>query len=194
MTSQPNLNLPNLITICRILLVPVFAIFILEDKIAMACIVFLVAGISDGLDGFLARILQQKTVLGALLDPLADKLLLTTAFIFLAMTEKVPPWISVIVVSRDILILGGIALLILFSKTPAIRPTFLSKCTTFFQLITVLYFLTVGLVVHEIIYVTHLLLYITCFFTVISGIHYITVGLKVWNAPHPAVSSNFYDK
>ncbi|MDP2798605.1 MAG: CDP-alcohol phosphatidyltransferase family protein, partial [Deltaproteobacteria bacterium] len=105
------MNLPNLITVIRILLTPVLIILLLNSTFNKALAVFALAGLSDGLDGLRARYLRQKTTLGAYLDPIADKLLLSATFITFATLEFVPSWLTVIIVSRDVIIVLGIAML-----------------------------------------------------------------------------------
>src|SRR3989338_2733707 len=103
-----GMNLPNTLTIFRILLVPVFIIFIIQNNLNMALAIFILAGITDGLDGFIARILDQKTVIGAYLDPIADKFLLISAYLSLTIKEMLPDWLTVIVVSQS----GSISLIV----------------------------------------------------------------------------------
>src|SRR3970040_1766704 len=102
------MNIPNILTIFRILLVPVFVIFVIQNNLFMALVIFILAGITDGLDGFLARVLDQRTVIGAYLDPIADKFLLISAYLSLTIKDMLPGWLSVVVVTRDIIILSGV--------------------------------------------------------------------------------------
>ena len=132
-----TMTIPNIITCLRIILVPVFIIFLLEGNLTYGFIVFAVAGISDGIDGFVARILNVRSDLGAYLDPLADKILLISAFIMLAVLKLVPPWFTVIAISRDILIIIGALSLIINRSRFTIKPLISSKITTFLQIITV---------------------------------------------------------
>ena len=132
------MNIPNLLTLLRIILVPVIVILLIQGLFLKALIVFVVAALSDVLDGFLARILRQKTALGAYLDPIADKALLASSFVTLSILHVIPGWLAVIVISRDVIILLGIAVLSMMSISVNIRPTFVSKITTALQLSTVL--------------------------------------------------------
>ena len=132
------MTVPNLITSLRIILTPIFIIYLLDEKYLPALIVFVLAGVSDAIDGFIARVFDQKSLLGAILDPIADKILLVTAFIVLAVKEFIPPWLTVIVISRDFLILLGMLILFLNKDNFAIKPAFISKITTCLQLVTVL--------------------------------------------------------
>src|SRR4030042_5482759 len=107
------MNLPNLLTLTRVLLIPVFVIFILDHSYLYALITFAIAGITDGVDGLLARLTRQKTELGAYLDPIADKLLIVSAYITLAIIEIIPSWLAVIVITRDVIIMLGILVMLL---------------------------------------------------------------------------------
>ncbi|HUT44622.1 MAG TPA: CDP-alcohol phosphatidyltransferase family protein, partial [Desulfobacterales bacterium] len=109
------MNIPNLLTLFRIILVPVTVIFLIKGDFSKALIVFVVACITDGLDGFFARILKQKTILGSYLDPLADKALIASSFITLSVLGVIPSWLTVIIISRDFIILLGISVLSLMS-------------------------------------------------------------------------------
>ncbi|RPJ77891.1 MAG: CDP-diacylglycerol--glycerol-3-phosphate 3-phosphatidyltransferase, partial [Deltaproteobacteria bacterium] len=131
------MNLPNIITVIRILIVPLFVIFLQKDLFFLSLIVFTIAAISDGLDGLLARYLNQRTTLGAYLDPIADKMLMASAFVTLTILKIIPFWLSVIVISRDILIMTGIIIYTVADIKVEIKPSLLSKWTTFFQLLTV---------------------------------------------------------
>jgi len=179
------MNIPNFITLIRLLLIPGLVIFLMEGRYGWALIVFFVAGLSDGLDGFLARLLKKKTVLGACIDPIADKLLLSTSFITLAILQQMPGWMAVMVVSRDIIIVTGIGILLLNHKKFAIKPTFSSKMTTFFQLLTVLFFLARNYI-DEYWFLSRHLLLLTALMTLLSGLHYIIVGIGILNQSEEA--------
>ena len=179
------MNIPNLLTIGRILLIPLLVIFLLDGKELAAFWVFVLAGVTDALDGFLARVLKQKTEFGAFIDPIADKLLLITSYITLAVLGVLPKWLTVIVVSRDVLICGGIGILMLYERDFKIKPSLVSKVTTFLQLLTVVYYLG-----HEylqgIFPVGSYLIYATAGFTILSGAHYIIRGLHILGDPEAA--------
>jgi len=129
------LNLPNLITIGRILLVPVVVWAIASRQMQIAFLVFLVAGLSDAIDGFLAKRLGMTSDLGAHLDPLADKVLIVSIYVALGVTEAIPRWIVILVVSRDILIIGGIMLAWFLGKPMRVRPVLVSKLNTVAQIV-----------------------------------------------------------
>src|SRR5207248_8273760 len=121
------MNLPNSLTILRILLVPLFVGFLLYDRYDYSLGVLLLAGLTDGLDGTIARVANQRTKLGAILDPLADKLLLTSGFITLSALHLVPLWVVILVVSRDVILLAG-ALLSRFAESSVdMAPTLIGK-------------------------------------------------------------------
>ena len=166
------MTIPNLITTLRFILTPIFIIYLLNDKLLSALIVFIIAGLSDGIDGFLARALNQKTNIGAYLDPLADKILLISAFIVLPVKGLVPSWLAVIVISRDILILSGVSILFLIKEELTIKPSILSKITTCFQLLTVFIVLSRPYF-HSFLQFNIYLFWITAFVTTSSGLHYI---------------------
>jgi cardiolipin synthase (CMP-forming) len=129
------LNLPNLITIARILLVPVVVWAIASHEMQVAFILFLLAGVSDAVDGFLAKRFHMKSELGAYLDPLADKVLIVSIYVALGITEAIPRWIVILVVSRDILIVGGIMLAVLLGKPMKVKPVLVSKLNTAAQIV-----------------------------------------------------------
>lgn len=126
-------NLPNTITIFRILCVPVFVNFLIYDRFGYALAVFATAVVSDGLDGLIARLFNQRTRLGMYLDPLADKALLTAAFITLSVLHLVPIWLTTIVISRDLILALGTLLLHLLTLHVDILPSWLGKVTTVLQ-------------------------------------------------------------
>jgi len=172
------MNLPNLLTLSRLLLVPIFTIFLLYERKTGAFILFLAAGVTDALDGLLARLWDQKTKLGAYLDPIADKLLLVTAFIVLASLGRIPLWLTVIVIARDLIILLGFLILSLLSCSFEVRPTLFSKATTVSQVVTVSLVLSADLLplfspLIPFSFWTAALL--TC----ISGLQYIYKGMKI---------------
>jgi cardiolipin synthase len=131
------MTVPNFITAIRIILTPIFLVYLINDLIISALVVFILAGVSDGLDGLIARVFRQKTRIGAYLDPLADKLLLITAFMALAIKGEIPSWLTAAVISRDVLIMLGVMVLFLNGVSFAMKPSIISKMTTCAQLATV---------------------------------------------------------
>ena len=133
------LNLPNLITLLRIGAIPIFLILLVDERYTEALIVFILAGITDSLDGLLARWLNARTTLGAFIDPLADKLLLVSSFVILAFLGDLPRWLAVLVIMRDVIILIGYSVLFFVTgHAIEVRPTLIGKASTFFQLLTVI--------------------------------------------------------
>lgn len=137
------INIANGLTAMRVLVVPLFAYLLISDRARLALLVFVVAGASDMLDGLLARWLRQRTVVGFYLDPIADKLLMATSFVVLALINIVPVWLTIMVISRDIFILVGSLLYLLLLDSGDIAPTGISKANTAMQILTVIFFLAV---------------------------------------------------
>jgi len=179
-----RMNIPNALTVMRIIFVPVMVILLMQGEFFKALMLFALLGISDGLDGFLARILNQQTELGAYLDPIADKALIISCFVTLSIKHIIPGWLSVIVVSRDCIILLGVAVLSIMSVSFQIRPTMISKLTTVSQLLTVFLVLVVhALSLQGELKVVLLGFYIvTSILTVASGLNYIFKGIRFINS------------
>jgi cardiolipin synthase (CMP-forming) len=128
------INLPNLITVLRLFAVPVVIWAILAGYLQAAFWIFLAAGISDGIDGYLARKWDQRTELGAYLDPIADKALLVSIFITLSIVQLIPLWLAIAVVSRDLMIVGAVILSWLLDHPVKIKPLWISKLNTVAQI------------------------------------------------------------
>jgi cardiolipin synthase len=138
------INIANALTAMRLVLIPLFAWLLIADREPEALFVFVVCGVSDSLDGLLARRLRQRTPVGAYLDPIADKLLMATAFVVLAYVRVVPRWLAVLVISRDVFILVGGALYLLLLTDAEVSPSVASKLNTAVQVLTVTFFLAVA--------------------------------------------------
>ena len=177
------MNIPNFLSLLRIILVPVIVIFLIQGLYAKALIIFVIAGLTDALDGALARLLNKKTKLGSFLDPLADKILLSTSFISLAIFGLIPSWLAVIVISRDFIILLGLLILSMMSVTYEIKPVFVSKVTTTLQIATVFFALLLKTVTYDKISYDWIMIlsWLTASFTIISGLIYIIKGIKFIN-------------
>jgi cardiolipin synthase len=174
------MNIPNTLTIIRILLIPAFVICLLYDRPVIALLIFVGAGITDGIDGWIARVYRQRTTIGAYLDPIADKLLLTTAFIVLAILGTIPGWLTVIVIARDVIIGLGILILFLTSHRLEIKPVLIGKTSTFFQIVTIAW----ALLAPYSLFFKNLLPYLiwaTAALTCVSGLQYIYIGTKYLN-------------
>jgi cardiolipin synthase (CMP-forming) len=172
------INVPNILTALRILMVPLFVICLMRELRFFALLVFTFAAISDGLDGLIARYYNQRTALGAYLDPIADKLLLITAFGSLAVLAILPGWLTVIVISRDVLILLGIAIFSITNINLEIRPSLVSKWTTFAQLVTV-FMVLLNLTFTGAEIIKYSVFWLTAALTTVSGIHYLYLGLHL---------------
>ena len=175
------MTIPNALTLIRILLTPLIVWLLLASRLDYALIVFFIAGLTDGLDGLIARLFHQKTKLGAYLDPLADKLLLVSSFILLAYLNLVPVWLAVIIVSRDVLILLGIITLLFHNVKVEIKPSIISKLTTLVQLLTVLVVLGSSYLAFP--RWTYLVLFfLTGLFSMASGLQYTVRGFQLLDA------------
>lgn len=176
--SKSRISIPNILTLMRILLIPLFVICLQKRMLGYALIVFIVAAASDALDGLIARLCNQQTQLGAYMDPIADKLLMAAGFVSLSYLRIIPPWVTIIVISRDVLIIIGIAVLTIFQVRYAVRPSMISKCTTTAQLMTVLVYL---LQVQSSMFdpLVGPMLWIAAGLTTFSGLHYVYIGMNI---------------
>lgn len=174
------MNLPNSLTVLRILLVPVFVGCLFQGRYDAALAVLLVAGLTDGLDGTIARAANQQTRVGAYLDPLADKFLLTSGFLTLAFLALVPAWVTVVVVGRDLVLMAATLIARVTETRIDITPTILGKGTTLLQLAYLL--LVVVLTSREMaVQLLHPLAYAVVGVTLLSGAHYLYRGaMHVW--------------
>ena len=178
--SQASLTIPNLITLFRILLTPLFIIFLIQGSYPKALVVFILAGVSDLADGLIARTWQQKSRLGSYLDPLADKILMAASFVTLSIYHQIPSWLTVLVLSRDVVLAIGVLIFRLADIPLVIRPSLAGKWTTTFQLTTV------GFVLLSKIWafpplVLPVFFWVTGLLTTISGIQYFYRGIKQTN-------------
>ena len=165
--------LPNLVTLARLLAVPLVVWLILTGQWMPAFWVFFAASITDGLDGFLARSLDARSQLGAYLDAIADKALLVSVFITLGQAGQIPLWLVIVVVSRDVLIVGGVLMLHTLDQMPAMAPILISKANTVAQLVlagVVLADIGLGIVAPGVVPALVLLVAVT---TVASGAAYL---------------------
>ena len=173
----------NQLTILRMVFVPFFVFLVLERHLGGALAVFLLAGVTDLLDGLIARRFGQKTPIGTFLDPAADKLLLTASFILLSqsavgLTITIPLWLTITVIGRDVLLVISIVIINLTMGRHLFPPSIYGKATTAVQLLTVLMVLVVNYLeisVPGMIYG----FYLAFFLTIISGMHYLARGMKL---------------
>ena len=145
--SSRIVTLPNLLTIFRMVLIPVFVSMLFYQRFVWALGAFVVAGVTDGLDGLLARRFQQQSPLGRILDPIADKMMLVTAFVVLSMRSvfpiplpkhlPVPFWVTITVISRDVFIIVGAAAINMVTGFRSFRPSSLGKVSTVVQIVTI---------------------------------------------------------
>ncbi len=166
----------NQITILRLVFVPVFAILVLERAYGWALGVLIAAAVSDVVDGTVARIFHQESPLGMALDPIADKILMTTAYLVLAFRDALPWWLTILVISRDVVILMTALLISLVAGYRPFRPSVLGKASTIIQVATI--FMAVAFQAHIRLvtpFVLHLSIYLAATFTVASGVHYLLV-------------------
>ncbi|MDP2044852.1 MAG: CDP-diacylglycerol--glycerol-3-phosphate 3-phosphatidyltransferase [Deltaproteobacteria bacterium] len=178
--SQARLTIPNLITLFRIILTPLFIIFLIQGNYRKALVVFILAGVSDLADGLIARTWHQKSRLGSYLDPLADKLLMAASFVTLSIYHQIPSWLTVVVLSRDVILAVGVVIFRLADIPLVVRPSLAGKWTTTFQLVTV------GFVLLNKIWafpplVLPVFFWGTGALTTISGLQYFYRGIKQTN-------------
>jgi cardiolipin synthase len=178
------LNIPNALTLSRLFLVPVFLALISKHRLNYALYVFCAAGLTDSLDGTIARWFDCRTEIGTLLDPFADKLLLLSAFVGLTVESIIPGWLLGVVITRDIVIVFGYFLLIFYTdERVPIRPSYLGKAATCFQLASVIGALAgFGQTWPGPFY---FLLYSTVAVTAVSGMHYAYKGLAWLSSREP---------
>ena len=174
------MNLPNLITISRLLLTPYIVWLLLIESYFLGFIIFLLSGISDALDGFIAKRFNQKTLLGSYLDPIADKFLIVSAIVLLGYSGHVPIWLIIIIVSRDIAIFGAVIISWMLGTNLRIEPLIISKVNTFLQLFYI--FLTFAVILNNeflpelIISIHAITTYFIAFSTILSWLFY----LRIW--------------
>jgi len=171
-------SLPNLITIARILIVPVIILLINSGQMAAAFVLFILAGLSDAVDGFIAKHFDQATQLGAYLDPVADKILLVSIYVTLGQLGHLPAWLVILVVSRDLLIVGAFLLAWIMGLDIKVAPLMVSKANTTVQIILA------GLILANLGFdlklsvITDICLYAVAGFTVLSGVAYLVEWIR----------------
>ena len=168
-------HIPNILTAFRILLVPVFLYFIIADEYHEAAAVFITAGITDAVDGFIARRYDVRTELGAALDPFADKFLLISAYIALAAKGFIPLWLMVPVIIKDSILLSGVAALRGAGRQVKIIPSVFGKMTTVLQISTVVY----AMLVSDTGVVFMSLAAVTAIITIYTGIDYVRKEYRI---------------
>jgi cardiolipin synthase len=169
-------TVPNQLTFLRLGFLPLFIILVFYRRYSWALGILIVAGLTDTMDGLLARSLNQKTSLGAYLDPIADKLLLSSSFVVLALNGQIRWWLTILVLGRDILILTTAAVILLTAGYRAFPPSIFGKLTTTLQIFLVFTVLAAA-VFHWPLFIVarRVLVYLVAGFTVFSGFHYSVV-------------------
>lgn len=174
-------NIPNLLTLSRILILPFFVAALIYEKYNYALVLFAVAAVTDLLDGLAARMLKQITDFGKILDPVADKFLLITSFVLMSNIGLIPKWLTIIVITKDIIIVTGCFILYFLNHSLTIEPVFLGKLAStlqFFLIGLVLLSCNVkyGFPISPAIYLT------VAVITGLAGIHYVYRGFKMANS------------
>ncbi len=165
---------PNQLTLLRMIFVPFIVIHLVEGRYLWALAVFVIAGFSDGLDGLLARKLHQQTLLGQYLDPIADKLLLSTMFLVLSILHRIPWKYTVLVFSRDISILAASAVLFAIAGLRNFKPSIFGKANTFSQISAVFFVMLLEVHGQRWVWIARtVFLRATFFFTIVSALHYV---------------------
>lgn len=176
------MNLANKISIARIILIPFFIAAIVYSRLGVALFLFMLAVISDAADGFIARALKQKTEFGTILDPIADKLLLMSAYITLSIANlkeliTIPPYVMIVVISRDVIIVLGSIMIYMIKGSLEVSPSIVGKITTFFQMMTIVSVLV------QFNY-SAIVWNIAVTLTIASGIDYLVKGSRLFNDSH----------
>jgi len=184
------LTIPNFLTLLRIIAVPVFLILVSNQRYGAGLVIFMAAGVTDTIDGVIARLTESKSAVGATLDPLADKLLLVSSFVVLTWAGVIPVWLFILVLTRDVVILAGY-LAIYFLSTPMdIDPTPVGKLNTFNEMFTVGFALvTLARPDIPMATVNQVAWYATGTTIAISGIHYVYNGLLWYQRQGPTAGS-----
>ena len=189
--SSRIVTVPNILTVFRMVLIPVFVSLLFYQRFLLALAIFVLAGLTDGLDGLLARRFDQRSQLGTILDPIADKLMLVTAFIVLSMRSvypepvpshlPIPFWVTVAVISRDVFIIVGAAAINIVTGFRGFRPSLLGKVNTTVQIVAIGIIMLAASVPYGTGYYLPTL-YATVFaFAVVSGAHYVFFVSKLLN-------------
>ncbi len=181
--------LPNLLTLGRIALVPFLIVLLQDQQFMLSLCVFLVAGITDALDGYIAKRFDARTQLGAILDPLADKALILSAYITLSVLLLIPFWLVVVVVFRDVIIIVGYLIMTLSFGSIEMRPLLVSKLNTFMQIVYILVALAVLAKVSSLAPVQPLLALVVLVTSVVSGAAYVYIwSIKATRSPDDIVA------
>ena len=191
MSSSRIVTVPNMLTVFRMVLIPVFVTLLFYQRFVLALAVFVTAGLTDGLDGLLARRFQQESQLGTVLDPIADKLMMVTAFIVLSMRSifpqpvpshlPIPFWVTIAVISRDVFIVVGAAAINIMTGFRGFRPSWLGKANTTVQIIAIAIIMFAASVPYYTGYYLPTLYVVVFTFAVTSGLHYVFFASRLLN-------------
>jgi cardiolipin synthase (CMP-forming) len=175
------MNVPNILSIFRLFMTVFFVLAVSQGKLKLALLLFILQGLSDLLDGFIARAMNLKTPLGAFLDPIADKAMLVSAYVALYLHGLLPLWVTLVVLLRDVVVATGFLILYkIFGKVRLI-PTIYGKASTALQILTIVYVLWSDDRAYQ------LYLFVpTAFFTLFAGLQYVTRGFSILNKREPA--------
>jgi cardiolipin synthase len=174
-------NIPNTLTITRIIIIPVFITSIVYKRYDYALYLFIFAALSDMFDGLLARLRNQKTALGTFLDPLADKFLLVTAFVIFSIYDWIPKWLTITVISRDVIVVTGWFILYLITGGSEVKPSLLGKANIWIQSLFIAYIL-ININLRILSHTPRIFLMATIGITILSGLHYIYRGMTISHA------------
>jgi cardiolipin synthase len=192
MTASRRLTPANQLTLLRMLLIPAFVILVVYGRLGWALIVFGIAGITDAFDGLVARLSGQKTSLGAWLDPMADKLLLVTAFVVLTLpglglANRLPIWLTVLIISRDVVIVLTVAIVNLAIGPRTFKPTMFGKVATATYIITAVVAMLFNYLGYHSVFVD-VCVWGSLAITLVSGFHYIWHAARIIDSPQGAAS------
>jgi cardiolipin synthase len=176
--AEDWVNIPNALSLLRVFMVAPFLVAVIYRQFPLALVIFAIAGFTDFLDGYLARRLKQKSVLGSFLDPLGDRLLSTVAFVSLSVQGLLPPWLAVTVVAKDLYVVIGAAILYSSGNLSVAIPSFWGKLSTLLQIVAIGIALLSAFCFISIVLLDSLFV-VTGLVTVVACFHYIWGGLKV---------------
>ena len=174
-------NLPNILTFTRILLLPFFVASLIYREYSYALVLFIIAAVTDLLDGLVARITKQMTDFGKILDPVADKFFLLTSFILMSVYELMPKWLTIIVISKDLIVVTGSVILYVVTNKLKVEPSIWGKSASALQFILIgliLLLLNIGDKVNFPPIILPIIFVVVAVITSVSGIHYVIKGLK----------------
>lgn len=172
------MTLPNFITVARFIMVPLIILAMIDGEMLAAFLLFILAGISDGLDGFIARHFNQRSELGSWLDPVADKFLLVSVFIMLGWLGELPSWLVIFAVSRDALIVGAVVLSSLLDNPVEMRPLLVSKANTMVQIVLLILVLADLAGIGQLDGIVRWMIYVVAGLTIASASAYLVTWLR----------------